>query len=154
MAAAYARSVCEDQGVRRLMVDGMNVIGSRPDGWWRDRDGAVRRLLARLQELAASTGDDVTLVLDGRPLPDVPAAGATPPTTGSSSSSPPTPIPARSPSSRPTVSSRSAYARSAPAWRAPAPSSNNAPRVEFPRDVRELHTIWSTWGQLVRVRGR
>jgi predicted RNA-binding protein with PIN domain len=72
MAAAYARSVCEDQGVRRLMVDGMNVIGSRPDGWWRDRDGAVRRLLARLQELAASTGDDVTLVLDGRPLPDVP----------------------------------------------------------------------------------
>lgn len=49
----------------------MNVIGSRPDGWWRDRDGAVRRLLAALQELAATSGDEVTLVLDGRPLADV-----------------------------------------------------------------------------------
>jgi predicted RNA-binding protein with PIN domain len=56
----------------RLVVDGMNVIGSRPDGWWRDRDGAVRRLLAHLQELASSTGDDVTLALDGRPLADIP----------------------------------------------------------------------------------
>src|SRR2546423_11056860 len=72
MAAAYARSVCEYRGVRRLVVDGMNVIGSRPDGWWRDRDGAVRRLLARLPERASDSGDDVTLVLDGRPLPDVP----------------------------------------------------------------------------------
>lgn len=56
----------------RLVVDGMNVIGSRPDGWWRDRDGAVRRLLAKLQALARTDGDDITLVLDGRPLPDVP----------------------------------------------------------------------------------
>ena len=53
----------------RLVVDGMNVIGSRPDGWWRDRDGAARRLLADLQAL---TDDDLTLVLDGRPLDDVP----------------------------------------------------------------------------------
>ena len=53
------------------MVDGMNVIGSRPDGWWRDRDGAVRSLLARLQHLAAGTGEQVILALDGRPLPDV-----------------------------------------------------------------------------------
>ena len=28
------------------LVDGMNVIGSKPDGWWRDRTGAMRRLLA------------------------------------------------------------------------------------------------------------
>lgn len=55
----------------RLVVDGMNVIGSRPDGWWRDRDGAVRRLLGKLQALARADGDDITLVLDGRPLPDV-----------------------------------------------------------------------------------
>ncbi|MSO77998.1 MAG: RNA-binding protein [Acidimicrobiia bacterium] len=56
----------------RLVVDGMNVIGSRPDGWWRDRDGAVRRLLGDLQGLARADHDAVTLVLDGRPLPDVP----------------------------------------------------------------------------------
>ncbi len=55
-----------------LVVDGMNVIGSRPDGWWRDRDGAVRRLLGDLQGLTRSDHDTVTLVLDGRPLPDVP----------------------------------------------------------------------------------
>jgi len=55
-----------------LVVDGMNTIGSKPDGWWRDRDGAVRRLLTRLQQVAAGTGDDITVVLDGRPLPDVP----------------------------------------------------------------------------------
>jgi predicted RNA-binding protein with PIN domain len=58
--------------VTRLLVDGMNVIGSRPDGWWRDRDGAVRRLLARLQALARTGDDALTLVLDGRPLPDLP----------------------------------------------------------------------------------
>jgi predicted RNA-binding protein with PIN domain len=54
---------------RRVIVDGMNVIGSRPDGWWRDRDGAVRRLVGTLQSL-----DDAryAVVLDGRPLPDLP----------------------------------------------------------------------------------
>jgi predicted RNA-binding protein with PIN domain len=55
-----------------LVVDGMNVIGSRPDGWWRDRDGAVRRLLGRLQALAGRDGESILLVLDGRPLGDVP----------------------------------------------------------------------------------
>lgn len=54
-----------------LLVDGMNVIGSRPDGWWRDRDGAVRRLLGRLQVLGRAGDETVTLVLDGRPLADV-----------------------------------------------------------------------------------
>jgi predicted RNA-binding protein with PIN domain len=58
--------------VSRLVVDGMNVIGSRPDGWWRDRDGAVRRLLGNLQALARTDNEDITLVLDGRPLTDVP----------------------------------------------------------------------------------
>jgi len=51
----------------------MNVIGARPDGWWRDRDGAMRRLHERLVELARRTGDRLTLVLDGRPLADLPA---------------------------------------------------------------------------------
>ena len=57
---------------RRLIVDGNNVIGSRPDGWWRDRKGAARRLVANLQALAASTGEHIAVVLDGRPLPDLP----------------------------------------------------------------------------------
>jgi predicted RNA-binding protein with PIN domain len=55
-----------------LVVDGMNVIGSRPDGWWRDRDGAVRRLVTKLQALAREGADAITVVLDGRPLPDLP----------------------------------------------------------------------------------
>jgi predicted RNA-binding protein with PIN domain len=54
-----------------LVVDGMNVIGARPDGWWRDRPGATRRLLTRLQALHHEAGEAVTLVLDGRPLPDM-----------------------------------------------------------------------------------
>ncbi|HEY8217230.1 MAG TPA: NYN domain-containing protein [Acidimicrobiia bacterium] len=55
-----------------LVVDGMNVIGSRPDGWWRDRAGAARRLHARLARLAAAEGDGITLVLDGRPRAELP----------------------------------------------------------------------------------
>ncbi len=43
----------------------MNVIGSRPDGWWRDRPAAARRLLERLQRLAALDGEPITLVLEG-----------------------------------------------------------------------------------------
>ena len=53
----------------RWLVDGMNVVGSRPDGWWRDRDEAVRRLAGQLRELRDA---QVVLVLDGRPLPDLP----------------------------------------------------------------------------------
>lgn len=51
----------------RWLIDASNVIGSRPDGWWRDRDGATRRLLDSLREVAAA-GEEVTVVLDaGRP---------------------------------------------------------------------------------------
>ena len=55
----------------RTVVDGMNVIGAQADGWWRDRDAAVHRLLRRLQDAAARSDDAVTLVLDGRPPPDL-----------------------------------------------------------------------------------
>lgn len=34
--------------VRHVVVDGANVVGSRPDGWWRDRAGAAQRLAGRL----------------------------------------------------------------------------------------------------------
>src|SRR3954469_23183276 len=37
-----------------IVVDGANVVGSRPDGWWRDRPGAARRLLAGLIRLSAA----------------------------------------------------------------------------------------------------
>ncbi|MGY1640956.1 hypothetical protein ACI782_07435 [Geodermatophilus sp. SYSU D00703] len=34
-----------------LLVDAANVVGSRPDGWWRDRAAATSRLLRRLAPL-------------------------------------------------------------------------------------------------------
>jgi len=47
-----------------LVVDGANVVGSRPDGWWRDRAGAARRLHDAL--LVADTEyDEIVLVLEG-----------------------------------------------------------------------------------------
>jgi predicted RNA-binding protein with PIN domain len=52
----------------RRIVDAMNVIGSRPTGWWRDRPAAVRRLVRRLQRLAAADGRPITVVVDGYPL--------------------------------------------------------------------------------------
>jgi hypothetical protein len=48
-----------------LIVDGANVVGSRPDGWWRDRAGAARRLQERLLT-AELPYDEVVLVLEGR----------------------------------------------------------------------------------------
>jgi pimeloyl-ACP methyl ester carboxylesterase/predicted RNA-binding protein with PIN domain len=48
------------------IVDGMNVIGSRPDGWWRNRARAWRRLAQSLDRYARRRGDRVSLVLDGR----------------------------------------------------------------------------------------
>ncbi len=53
----------------RWLVDGMNVVGSRPDGWWRDRDRAVGALVERLIAFARATGDAVAVVFDGRPPP-------------------------------------------------------------------------------------
>ncbi|MYE32992.1 MAG: NYN domain-containing protein [Chloroflexi bacterium] len=50
----------------------MNVIGSRPTGWWRDRDRAKRELIATLQDFADASGARVTVVLDGRPLAGLP----------------------------------------------------------------------------------
>ena len=52
----------------RWVVDGMNVIGSRPDGWWRDRPAAMRALTAQLGDLARSSGDELTVIFDGRPF--------------------------------------------------------------------------------------
>ena len=54
----------------RWIVDGMNVIGSRPTGWWHDRPGAMQQLVHELEVL----DDPVTVVFDGRPF-DVQDAG-------------------------------------------------------------------------------
>ena len=54
-----------------LIVDGANVVGSRPDGWWRDRPGAAARLHARL--VAADLPyAEVVLVLEGKARAGVP----------------------------------------------------------------------------------
>ncbi len=41
-----------------LVVDMANVVGSVPDGWWRDRRGAAERLLGGLAALAGATVTD------------------------------------------------------------------------------------------------
>jgi len=47
-----------------LVVDAANVVGSRPDGWWRDRHGAAQRLRDALEPLADD--HDVILVVEGQ----------------------------------------------------------------------------------------
>lgn len=57
-----------DQAPVLLVVDAANVIGSRPDGWWRDRGAAAYRLLDDLRAGAArddGVAADVVLVLEG-----------------------------------------------------------------------------------------
>jgi hypothetical protein len=59
-----------------LLVDMANLLGVRPDGWWRDRAGATARLLARLAALsgrevpgpdgAPVTCEEVVAVVEGR----------------------------------------------------------------------------------------
>jgi predicted RNA-binding protein with PIN domain len=48
-----------------LVVDAANVMGARPDGWWRDRAGAVQRLLPALARGLSDDDSDVVLVLEG-----------------------------------------------------------------------------------------
>jgi len=46
------------------IIDGNNVYGSRPDGWWNDRDGAARRFAQSVAEWCRTHDDDVVLVFD------------------------------------------------------------------------------------------
>lgn len=52
----------------RLVVDAANVVGSRPTGWWRDRPGAARDLLARIRGATRDGRLDarVVVVLEGK----------------------------------------------------------------------------------------
>ncbi|MDG4831195.1 hypothetical protein O7627_18015 [Solwaraspora sp. WMMD1047] len=69
-----------------LVVDAANVIGSRPDGWWRDRAGAVARLRDELAGVAAGglaelpPPVEVVLVTEGRArgVPAVPGVRVVP----------------------------------------------------------------------------
>ena len=60
-------------------MDGANVVGSVPDGWWRDRAGAAARLHDALRNAALPFGM-VVLVLEGKARHGVPegeSAGVT-----------------------------------------------------------------------------
>ncbi|TCC58111.1 hypothetical protein E0H73_27660 [Kribbella pittospori] len=49
-----------------IVVDAANVVGSRPDGWWRDRPGAARRLLRQLTALQERLEDtEIVVILEG-----------------------------------------------------------------------------------------
>ncbi|MEO9328832.1 hypothetical protein [Gordonia aurantiaca] len=60
------------QLVPLVVVDAANVVGSVPDGWWRDRRGAAERLRDRLARLADSGLDavpgpvEIVLVVEGK----------------------------------------------------------------------------------------
>jgi predicted RNA-binding protein with PIN domain len=49
----------------------MNVIGTRPDAWWRDRHGAMVGLVRTLEHWAASGGEHVTVVFEQPPVPPI-----------------------------------------------------------------------------------
>ncbi|HUO73586.1 MAG TPA: NYN domain-containing protein [Solirubrobacteraceae bacterium] len=55
----------------RWLIDGMNVIGTRPDAWWKDRDAAMLRLVDMLERWAAAEGEDVVVVFERPPRPPI-----------------------------------------------------------------------------------
>ena len=46
-----------------LLIDAANVVGSRPDGWWRDRPGAARALVERIRAAVEAGRIDVPVVV-------------------------------------------------------------------------------------------
>jgi hypothetical protein len=81
-----------------IVVDVANVMGSRPDGWWRDRAGAAVRMHADLVRLAASgravpPGEtdppDFVLVLEGAAKAAAARLSAAPPAASPPAASPP-----------------------------------------------------------------
>jgi predicted RNA-binding protein with PIN domain len=49
----------------------MNVIGTRPDAWWRDRHAAMVRLVDLLERWATVNGDEVIVVFEQPPSPPI-----------------------------------------------------------------------------------
>jgi predicted RNA-binding protein with PIN domain len=58
----------------RWIVDGMNVIGTRPDGWWKDRGAAMIALVDKLDRWASVNGDHVTVVFERPPSNAIPTS--------------------------------------------------------------------------------
>lgn len=58
-----------------LVIDGMNLIGSRAGGWWRDPDRAIRELVEELEAYGQDSGEAITLVFDRRPKGYSPGTG-------------------------------------------------------------------------------
>lgn len=69
----------EPTAITLTVVDATNVVGSRPNGWWRDRPGAARALVAALVAAvaAAALDPDVVVVLEGRARPGATVVGPT-----------------------------------------------------------------------------
>jgi 8-oxo-dGTP diphosphatase len=72
-----------------IVVDVANVMGSRPDGWWRDRPGAAVRLHAEVAALAArdrpvlpddTEPEEFVMVLEGAARPAAARIGKAPDT--------------------------------------------------------------------------
>jgi len=55
----------------RWLIDGMNVIGTRPDAWWKDRHAAMVRLVDLLERWVAASGEDVVVVFEQPPRPPI-----------------------------------------------------------------------------------
>ena len=67
---------CGPTGPSRLvpvqwLIDGMNVIGTRPDAWWKDRHAAMVSLVDALERWASGETDDVTVVFEKPPSPAI-----------------------------------------------------------------------------------
>jgi 8-oxo-dGTP diphosphatase len=97
MRSAYgAKEIGISAHAVTVVVDVANVMGSRPDGWWRDRAGAAVRLHAELVSLAASgravppgetSPPEFVMVLEGAAKAAAARLPATPP-----AASPPPPV--------------------------------------------------------------
>jgi hypothetical protein len=61
----------------RWIVDGVNVIGARPDGWWRDRRRALTAIVDHLETWSFAERNDITVVFEKPPTPPLDSPGIT-----------------------------------------------------------------------------
>jgi hypothetical protein len=62
--------------VLHVVVDAANFVGSRPDGWWRDRAGAGRRLAGRIVAVLVARPEDLVERLEGHTPTSAESAGS------------------------------------------------------------------------------